>query len=184
MGVDIAVTFLKEHVKVGRLLGELCAAVTRVSPGFDTYAFVKSVEGVQGFCLYLSDENFDLNRLNAMLAHSLGELCTIWKSEHGGCSGKAVYRPGEPAEHDGTMNDQGGDGFDDYMDYPCVAFERTFGLSLDLTDEDELFFPDSFLDHAGCYRISAAGPEKLSQKEKSKVWDHETEAEEVLPRPE
>ncbi|MEW6360361.1 MAG: hypothetical protein AB1696_28770 [Planctomycetota bacterium] len=160
-----------------KLLQELCRGVAKASPDSKTYVSVNSIEGVQGFCLYSTDERFAMSILMRDIVGSLGEMCCIWKTEHYGAAGSILYRV-DLSQVPETVTD---DDEEDYMDFPYAEFERVFQVKLGWSEEDRLCFPELFLGRSPCYQLGPTGARLLNRREKSSVGNYESGAYSVLP---
>ena len=179
MGYDVAVTLTRERVPERRLLGLIAGEIASVSPNSETYILLTDRGKPQGFSIWSSDPwsepgGFDLFDMCGRLCNQIGPLCTAWKSDHGGCAGWVIHRPGLPVECDDTSKG-------DYDLWLPPAVEKAFSICLHVPEEDIDIFPELFFAQERGYRVEAGKANRLSRKGARRVWDRQTSAEPTFP---
>jgi hypothetical protein len=178
VGVDIAVCFTRDTVQLSSLLASPALEQAGAS---QIYLVAGQPEtrsgGLSFFCLW-ADAFIDLDQLCIDLSRAVTPICIAWKAEHGGVGGYIRY------DH-GTVGDDIDSQDDSYLDLPSLGVETTFNLTLPLSDDDRLFFPELlFGSEVSVYRLTLA-PERQADLSPAsalnQLFEGDLDVEPILP---
>ncbi|MFZ3047536.1 MAG: hypothetical protein WA151_16625, partial [Desulfatirhabdiaceae bacterium] len=125
-----------------------------------------------------ADFSVDLEGLCLDMSKSYSAtLCIVWKSEHGGVAGYAVYRDGQK-----TCEER--DSGENYLLLPAKGAEMAFQKPLGLDSGKRLLFPEILFDgNETCYLLDldTGSLKALAQSTVTELLEDELDVEPVLP---
>jgi hypothetical protein len=176
MGCDLAVTILDRDISPEQLAQASVVAGSGARRIYLVSGPRRPESAGRPYFAIWSDEHIDLAALGRELSVR-GKVCIAWKSEHGGVAGVLAYA-------DGNEITNASDSGDEYLFTPSRGVEQTFGVSLELTTDARLAYPDLLLDsEVSCFEITPAGGPVVAipADAVTKLLEDEFDADPVLP---
>jgi len=136
MGLDVSFCFSEESTTI-EALADLVFHHIGYS-GQEAYVVIGSCLSLMPFFSLYADQDLALGALCRYLSRSGKTICNLWRSDHGGCCGYAVFS-------DGALT---GEHASDQYDLTVLreGYSVAFQQPLTISDDDLPFFPEGFLD--------------------------------------
>jgi hypothetical protein len=177
MAVDISLCITNEMIAAEQIARSTAIIASSAEHIYVVAGTALTVcDGRHFFGLWASG-SVDVQQLCAELSLFSSPVCIAWKAEHGSVGGYIIFADGKVQS---DVAEEGGD----YLLLPGLGIEAAFGITLELPNDDRLFFPELLLDgELTCTHIEGSSKQisRLPDTVVLELLEGDIEASPVLP---